>query len=53
MGVDEAARISQIPEGEIQKREELPGAMMPANLDRVRSAAYFAALVAYLASSKP
>jgi putative heme-binding domain-containing protein len=45
--------VTRIPLVEIEKREELPGSMMPAGLDRAMSAAQLADLVAYLASLKP
>jgi putative heme-binding domain-containing protein len=45
--------VTRILLAEIEKREELPGSMMPAGLDRAMSAAQLADLVAYLASLKP
>ena len=45
--------VTRIPLAEIAKREELPGSMMPAGLDRTMTPAQLADLVAYLASLKP
>lgn len=45
--------VTRIPLVEIAKRQELPGSMMPAGLDRTMTPTQLVDMVAYLASLKP